>query len=335
MRMKLCLKLFSLLIAIHLISACEKDDPNVVKFRDDDFLKELIKQGVDKNGDGKISPNEAEITSYLIINIPEITDLTGIEAFAYLTGFSIRSSGLTHLDLSENLNLEWLDCGYCSLTSLKVSNNIALKSFSCGSNKLTKLDVSKNINLEYLDCSNNQLTILDVTNNKSLKNLNCGSNMLTLLDISENVNLESLACFSNPLNTLDVSKNSFLENLNYGETKLNPDLSNLTGLLSLSCFRNDLTSLDVSNKPKLKALYCYSNLLTDLDLSKNPELATLWCGRNLLTGLNISKNTKLNELTIDNMPTLTKVCVWKIPLPLDFFYNVESPNMYWSLDCGK
>ena len=57
---------------------------NVVKFNDPDFLKELIKQGVDKNGDGQISPNEAEITEYLTIDNPEITDLKGMEAFVYL-----------------------------------------------------------------------------------------------------------------------------------------------------------------------------------------------------------------------------------------------------------
>jgi hypothetical protein len=64
-------------------------------------------------------------------------------------------------------------------------------------------------------------------------------------------------------------------------------------------------------------------------------LRTLNCGTNLLTGLNISKNTKLKNLAIDNMPSLTKVCVWKIPLPLDSYYNVNSPNIYWSLDCSK
>ena len=56
----------------------------MVKFNDDEFLKELIEQGIDKNGDGQISPNEAEITEYLTIDNPEITDLKGLEAFVYL-----------------------------------------------------------------------------------------------------------------------------------------------------------------------------------------------------------------------------------------------------------
>jgi Leucine-rich repeat (LRR) protein len=225
-------KIFSLLAVIILLCKCEKekDDPYVVKFNDPEFLKELIKQGIDKNGDGQISPNEAEITDYILIENPDVTDLKGIEAFTYLSSFSARAFGVTSLDLSENKNLTGLYVHSNSLRSINVANNIALKILWCSTNKLTKLDVSKNINLEELFCDINQLTILDLTNNKSLKSLRCGSNQLT--------------------------------------------------------------------------------------------------------ELNISNNTKLKELEISNMPTLTKVCVWEIPLPFYYLY-IGSPNMYLSQDCSK
>jgi Leucine-rich repeat (LRR) protein len=221
------------LLFLVLFNCCEKekDNPYVVKFSDPEFLKELIKQGIDKNGDGQISPNEAEITDYILIENSDVTDLKGIEAFIYLTSLSARSFGVTTLDLSENKNLTGLYVHGNSVRSLNVSNNIALHTLWCSSNKLTRLDVTKNINLQDLRCS--------------------------------------------------------------------------------------------------------SNKLTALDLSKNPEMTSVWCDNNLLIELNISNNTKLKELVISNMPTLTKVCVWEIPLSVDYINNFGSPNMYWSLDCSK
>ena len=87
---------------------------------------------------------------------------------------------------------------YCygnQLTSLNVSNNIALEDLDCQRNQLTSLDASGCIALTTLYCYRNQLTSLDVSDNTSLISLECNSNQLINLNISKNYNLlSSLSC---------------------------------------------------------------------------------------------------------------------------------------------
>jgi len=84
-------------------------------------------------------------------------------------------------------------------------------------------------------------------------------------------------------------------------------------------------------------LYCEENLLTNMDVSNNPALLHLDCGSNSLTRLDVSKNTALEYLVLKSMPSLFKVCVWKMPFPpagvtVD---RTDSPNVYFTTDCSK
>ena len=56
--------------------------------------------------------NTANINSVstLDVSYQNISDLTGIEDFASLTYLDCRVNQLTNLDVSNNLNLEYLDC---------------------------------------------------------------------------------------------------------------------------------------------------------------------------------------------------------------------------------
>ena len=62
------------------------------------------------------------------------------------------------------------------LTTLDLSESVALTGLYCGNNQLTTLDVSKNVSLTMLTCNNNQLTTLDVSKNVSLSTFSCGDN---------------------------------------------------------------------------------------------------------------------------------------------------------------
>ncbi len=60
--MKTIVKVLLSMLAVVLISQCEKDEPNpVVTIPDHNFLRALIDLGVDENGDGIISLEEAEV----------------------------------------------------------------------------------------------------------------------------------------------------------------------------------------------------------------------------------------------------------------------------------
>ena len=128
--MKTIVKVLLSMLAVVLISQCENDEPNpVVTIPDNNFLSALIDLGVDANGDGIISREEAEVIISLDVAHRSIADLTGIEAF---------------------VNLENLHCGSNQLTSLDVSNCTALQELWLRGNQLTSLDVSNNTALNVI-----------------------------------------------------------------------------------------------------------------------------------------------------------------------------------------
>ena len=239
---------------------------------DEDFAKELQKQGIIANADN-ITPEDMEkiaaITRLDVSGTYEnrgtLTSLQGIGYFESLTD---------------------LRCDYNQLTALDVSQNTALTDLSCSSNQLTALDVSRNTALTYLDCYNNLLTELDVSRNTALTELHCSGNLLTTLDISMNTALTKLYCAINELTTLDVSRN--------------------TALTELHCANNELTTLDVSQNTALTVLSCFSNELPSLNISRNRALTKFDCSYNPGDGVSsfpvtawFNNDTKPGDLEID------------------------------------
>ncbi len=145
-------KVLSLLLALTLLcTQCEVFEPEPdINIPDEAFLNALIDLGIDTNGDGAISPSEAEEIPHIDVSDRGISDMTGIEAF---------------------INLERLICWKNKLTGLDVSQNTALTDLYCALNQLTSLDVSNNPALTVLHCFSNQLTSLDISGNTSLKNI--------------------------------------------------------------------------------------------------------------------------------------------------------------------
>ncbi|MBA7524899.1 hypothetical protein ES705_17044 [subsurface metagenome] len=226
--MKTIIKVWLFMLAVGLLSQCEKEPLAKVTIPDDNFLNALIERGVDSNGDGIITTLEAYKITQLLVPGESISDLTGIEAFVNLDGLDCSNNQLTTLDVSNNTALKLLICRFNQLTTLDV--NTDLGQLICSNNQLTTLDVSNNTYLTLLDCSNNQLTTLDVSN---LHWLNCSNNLLTSLDVSNNTDLWELDCESNQLTTLDLSN---------------------TDLRDFICSNNQLTTLDVSNNTALLSL---------------------------------------------------------------------------------
>ena len=130
--MKNLQKILILSIIVILTWSCEKHDS--IKVNDNDFLKSLLKQGIDKDGDGKISPAEAESVVSLHIDNAAITDLTGIEAFINLDTLFCHDNNLTSLNVSNLLNLVYLSCEFNNISSIDVSKNIKLKFLACSYN---------------------------------------------------------------------------------------------------------------------------------------------------------------------------------------------------------
>jgi len=122
---------------------------------------------------------------------------------------------MTELDVSNSINLRTLGCfGLFYLEALDVSQNLILENLYCGFTQITYIDLAQNINLKILDVDYCDLTDLDLTNNVALTHLTVttdypntipgpNSNQILSLDLSQNVAL-----------TVVKVEDSFLEELN-------------------------------------------------------------------------------------------------------------------------
>lgn len=243
-------------------------DVPITEFTFPDSNFRSLVSGYDANADGILSVAEIQAVTEITCDAQGIADLRGIEFFSELTS---------------------LICQGNQLTSLDVSNNVALTVLRCWDNQLTSLDVSQNPKLEILDCHGNGISALDVSHNPELTLLSTHHLPLGSLDVSHNSALETLVCFQNGLTALNVTNNP--------------------ALTQLYCYENQLTSLNVSHNPALTTLSCYDNALTALDVSQNPALETLACSNNQLTSIDVSNKQNLQELSCNNNSLLESVNV--------------------------
>ena len=241
--------------------------------------------------------NISEVTSMTVSSL-EISDLTGIEAFAALRFLNCDYNTLSSLDMSGNLNLDTVYANNNNLTSINVSNNTVLTQIYCSNNNISNLDVSLNVNLRGLYCSNNALSVLNVSTNTALTALYCGYNNLTSLDVSTNVSLNYLSFSNNSISSINLSSNTDLITLNSGQNNLTElNVANNTALETLLSSNNNLGDLDISTNTVLEELYVQFAQLTDLDISNNMNLEDLSCSYNNLSGsLDVSAHTNLEYL---------------------------------------
>jgi len=199
---------------------------------------------------------------------------------------------------------------------------INLDSFMVNMNPLCALDISANTSLRYLECTGCELAELDLRSIPALIYLDCSggaamSNQLSALDLSGNPKLEVLCCHENRISSLDLSLNN--------------------KLTILSCGRNLIQHLDVSSNTSLVKLMCNNNLLTTFEVSGNLKLDKLITCGNQLSMLDISANRELTLIGVDNMSTITEVCVWTTPFPPEGVVVLRdfSPHVIFTTSCTK
>ena len=161
--------------------SCSKEEsPYITSKFDPAFANELQARGYIPDASCISAEDVAYITELDVSGtydaVGELTSLKGIEYFTSLKTLRCSSNQLTSLDVSNNLALESLYCYYNALISLDVSNNLALESLYCYYNALISLDVSNNSALVNLSCGNNALISLDISNNTDLCSLTCSGN---------------------------------------------------------------------------------------------------------------------------------------------------------------
>ena len=279
---------------------CKIDSKENIIFEDANFKAYLV-ANFDTDGDGEISKEEALAITKIIVGTKDIESLAGIEHMANLT--ELRCEGpwslfepeedpgkLKTLDVSKNVNLTILYCGFNQLTSLDVTNNPKIEQLRCAGNNLNSLDVSKNTELIEFEAYNNRLSSIDVSNNPELEYIDLTNNQIKSIDVSKNPELDYIDLTNNQIKSIDVSKN-----LKLGR---------------ITCSDNKLTSIDVTNNQKLTKLNISGNSIVEIDLGNNPELNYLYCEKNKISELELSNNKKLKRLNVNdnNLTSLTVNC---------------------------
>ena len=106
--MKIPDKILLFLLSFFLFVSCKKES-EIIVFHDYQFLKTLIKNGIDSDHDGSISFTEAGAVKTLNLNGKQISDLAGIGSFVNLEKLECRQNRLTTLNLTGNTSLKFLD----------------------------------------------------------------------------------------------------------------------------------------------------------------------------------------------------------------------------------
>lgn len=270
-----------------------------VEFEDESF-KAYCVANFDADGDGEISKSEAldvtQIECYncsttgdyyteeiggKTVHFMKASSLKGIEEFKNLMELIVRgaytthpgvSGPLTELNLSENSNLQYLDCSINDIASLDISNSPYLQYLDVSETKLLSLYVPEYTYLQKLYCYNCQ----------DLAYINC--------------------LYDSNLTDFHFEGSYSLEYLLMGEIKFNRalDLKYYTELKEVNCMNSGVTFINFSGHTgctELKNLYVQDNNLTVISgLSTLTSLQRLTCQGNKIENLDIHSNPALTLL---------------------------------------
>ena len=278
----------------------------------------------------------SKISGVTVLNIANkgIADLTGIEDFAALQTLNcgLNSLGtLGAINLSNNINLQSLNCFGNPLVTLNLSNNTKLVSLYANNCQLTSMTLPNTLTLTTIYCFTNNLMALDLSGNPNLDLLDCNTNPnLGSIDVTNNPYLTTFYCNNTGLTSLDVTQNTALLLLHFGQNSISSiDLSQNKALRELYAQFNTLAELDVSNNTLLQYLYCYLNPgPISLDLSKNTQLSQLYCYESGIQYLNV-KNEHNNVLDRLKAYSTNLTCI-----QVDDVAQAEMKSN-WQIDEGK
>lgn len=172
---------------------------------DDNFEQALINLGYDDVLDEQVLTANINTVTSLQLEDLDISDLAGIEAFSALETLDLSRNFLTSIDVSQNNNLELLDCAQMStLIKVNIQNgnntNMLLGASDCPNLNCVQVDdvdyVNANINTSFfffgsnnyvisLDCFN--LSIEEFTRDRITLFPNPSSNYLEATGINQNL----------------------------------------------------------------------------------------------------------------------------------------------------
>jgi Leucine-rich repeat (LRR) protein len=290
------------------------DDPAVVQlciegliaFGDENALQELIMQGVDLNGDGAITVEEAAAADSIEFTYLPIHSLEGLEHFVNLIAFRGYDLRMDEIDWTgyprlerfhvsgEMHSLALRDCPALDEVSVQGNNSdetqYTLTQFeleNCPTLRVLHLSM---VAVEHLDLSN-QTQLVEISSDGILANRHI--NLRDCLAL-ERVHLNGLKA----IESVDVRGCVNLRQLDIWNGYLTQiDLSDCLQLEGLDLSYHEFTDLDLSHLHQLKWLYLGSNQLQRVLLADDAPLVVV----------DATYNPDLTELDLADYPTLTHI----------------------------
>ncbi len=215
---------------------------------DSNFEAALDALGHDNiSGDGQVPTALIEDELTLDLRNASIADLTGIEDFTALRSLRLTNNSLTSIDLSQNLDLDFLWCNQNSLTSLDLSNNTGIRFIAASENAITSFDATGLSELTDLSIWSNQLSSINLTGAIALRELNLFGNSLTELDVSENASLKEIGIRNNSISSLDLTSNPALISVDVRE-------NGMTYLNVKNGFNTNITNFRANSNSNLNCI---------------------------------------------------------------------------------
>lgn len=247
---------------------CKEDDDLLeINVSGCEALEELICEldDDDKSGSHLQLINASGCKSLRIINAANNNEMTSlnIEGCGALSELVVKGTAIQSLALSENTSLTILDCNHCKqLSSLTLPQGGFLKKVDCSYCDLSEINITDCKYLTELNCNENHLAALDLKGCANLEKLACGYNSLSTIDVKQLHHLKSLSCNQNNLTRLDLTNCATLEEVSCSNNQITDlALKGCTSLKELRCGWNQLTMVDISGCPNINCLYIHNNFI--------------------------------------------------------------------------
>jgi Leucine-rich repeat (LRR) protein len=287
---------------------------------DANFEQVLINNGIDSDGlvNGQMTTTDALGTTFFDASNANINDFTGIEAFVNLTGVDIFNNPITTLDLSQNVNLTYIDASNCQLSSFNFPTLTSMQEFYLDSNPFVSFQPSIYPAMKRLAIANSNISSLDLSLNSSLTHLYAVNTPITSVDLrnGNNASIISVICTSTLPGCflVDDANAAYISSWNTGslyvvnnELECNsslspvliPDANFEQALIDLgfdtdNTINGQMGALDANTIANLTIPNKNINDLTGVESFAN--LSSLICNGNNLTALDLSNNSSLGNL---------------------------------------
>jgi len=249
---------------------------NVLTDDIDSSLKKWISQEYNIANPSDCSTEEAEKVKEISCKEKGIKTLNGLDKFKNIERIYLSDNKITDFDLSPFPNLKELDCSYCPVKKLNISNNFLLEYIryeGLRGNNLGEISFSGNPNLKKIIGGQDGISQIDLSSNPQVEEIDIRlSQNFRFIDIQACSKLKKIRLWGVLIPFVDLTKNENLEHveINYLNTYKGKDDEFGPGYPRPFIFVSENFDRNTINSQDLQYEY-YTHLLVRVKNDSNEE----------------------------------------------------------------